>query len=325
MSGFLRWWLKPAPLGSWREYWFRPAPLFDLAMCRIVLVGTQLVLLLVYSKYSVGRLEIYAELDDQMYLPQPLLRLLLLPFGLDYRPDLAFLEVTRYVAIGAAILAIVGLLTRASLIVLLYASLILITHFFSYGDFHHTDAPLMLALSFLVLSPAGRVLSVDRLLRGGGMAGMLEERSPFARWPILLAQWMFAMIYISAFLEKLFFIGGLDWLNGYTLMYHMAHDSLWRGSVLGLWLQQHWAIVILGQFTVVAFQGTFWVSLLLPRLKLIYVPLGFTFHVVNILALNAIFWEWIGTYAIFVPWTLVATYLCRRAGWGEPLAVRARV
>ena len=132
---------------------------------------------------------------------------------------------------------------------------------------------------------------------------------------------MFALIYLSAFLEKLFFIGGADWVNGYTLMYHMAHNSLWRGSLLGLWIQQHWELVILGQITVVVFQGTFWVSLLLPRLKLIYVPLGFTFHVVNILALNAIFWEWIGVYAIFVPWALVARFLLRSFGGHGPVSV----
>jgi hypothetical protein len=323
MKGFLAWWVKPAPIGSWTAYWFRPAPLFDLAVCRILLVGTQLVLLLWYSKYSVSRLAIYAELDDQMYLPHPLLRVLMLPFGLDFRPDLDFLIWTRYIAIGAGILAMIGLLTHVSLVIFFYSSLILILHFFSYGDFHHTDAPLVLALGFVILSPAGRVLSIDRLLRGGSGGGTLTETSPYARWPILLGQWMFALIYLSAFLEKLFFTGGLDWVNGYTLMYHMAHDSLWRGSVLGLWMQQHWALVLLGQLTVVAFQGTFWVSLLLPRLKLIYVPLGFTFHVINILALNAIFWEWIGTYAIFVPWALAARFALRSSGGRGPVVAQS--
>ena len=263
----------------------------------------------------------YAELDNQMFLCHPILRLLTLPFGLDFRPSFNFLVAVRYIAIGAGLLAMIGLFTRLSLVVFFYSSLVLISHFFSYGEFHHTDAPLILALLFIILSPCGRMLSVDRYLRGESGAGTLEEMSPYARWPILLAQWMFALIYLSAFLEKLFFIGGADWVNGYTLMYHMAHNSLWRGSLLGLWMQQHWELVILGQITVVVFQGTFWVSLLLPRLKLIYVPLGFTFHVVNILALNAIFWEWIGVYAIFVPWALVARFLLRGFGGHGPVSV----
>ena len=54
-----------------------------------------------------------------------------------------------------------------------------------------------------------------------------EEQSAFASWPILLAQWTFALVYLSAFLEKLVFIGGLDWLNGYTLQYATTFGGPW--------------------------------------------------------------------------------------------------
>lgn len=305
LRDLLLYWLKPAPIGGWRAYWFRPAPVFDLAMVRIVAVATQLALLLWYDNYTVGRLEIYTQLDPGMYFAHPLFRVLTLPFGLDYRPTLEHLVLVRYVAIGAGVLALLGLLTNLSLAVFLYANLFLITHFYSYGDFHHTEAPLVLVLLFVTLAPAGRVLSLDRLLfrRGRDPAvGVLEETSPYARWPIQLSQWLFALIYLSACLEKLVFIGGLDWVNGYTLQYHMAHNSLWRGSLVGLWLQQQWWLLQLGQIATVVFQGTFWVSLLLPRLKWFYVPVGFSFHVLILVALNAIFFEWMGAYAIFVPW-----------------------
>ena len=53
---------------------------------------------------------------------------------------------------------------------------------------------------------------------------------------------------------------------------------------------------------------------LFPRLKLLYVPLGFSFHLLILVALNAKFFEWMGTYAIFVPWALVATFLLGRLG-----------
>ena len=319
MKRLLAWWLQPAPLSSWTEYWFRPAPVFDLAMCRIILVATQVALVLWYGNYSIARLEMIASIDQVLYTPLPLFRILSLPFGLDFRPDLGFLIMLRYVIIGSGLLAIIGLLTNLSLAVFVYSNLLLISHIYSFGDFHHTEAPLMLALAYITLSPAGRVLSVDRLLRGGSGVPMLEETSPFARWPIQLAQWTFALVYLSACLEKLVFIGGLDWLNGYTLQYAIARDTLWRGSVLGLWAQQHWWLLILGQYVTVLFQGTFWISLLLPRLKLLYVPLGFSFHVIILLALNAIFFEWMGAYAIFVPWAMVTGFLLRR------MAVRRRV
>jgi hypothetical protein len=152
---------------------------------------------------------------------------------------------------------------------------------------------------------------------------MLDETSPYARWPILLAQWTFALVYLSAFLEKLIFIGGLDWLNGYTLQYAMANDTLRRGTLIGEWLQQHWLLLILGQYLTVAFQGTFWASLVFPRLKLLYVPLGFSFHLLILAALKAPFYHWMGAYAIFVPWTVVATFLVGRGARARlPLATK---
>ena len=315
MMRFLSWWFQPTSARSWSEYWFKPAPVFDLAACRIIIVATQLALVLFYVNYATDRLEYYAALDQNLFLPIPTLRVLLLPFGLDFRPDFNTLLMLKYIAIASGFLALVGFLTNISLIAFIYSNLVLITHFYSYSDFHHTEAPLLLALIFLALSPAGRVLSVDRLLRGKGTGeSMLEETSPYARWPILLAQWSFALVYLSAVLEKLVFIGGLDWLNGYTLQYAMANDPLRRGTLVGEWRRPQWWARYLGQYLTVLFQGTFWVSLLFPRLKLLYVPLGFSFHLLILVALNAKFFEWMGTYAIFVAWALVATFLLGRMG-----------
>ena len=318
MTRFLSWWFQPIPARGWVEYWFKPAPLFDLAMCRIIMVGTALALLLL--NITTERLQDYATLESALYMPIPTLKILLTPFGFDTRPDLSMLIMVKYVAVLSGILAMLGLLTNISLAVFVYAYLIIITHFYSYSDFHHNEAPLMLALGYLALSPAGRVLSVDGLLRGRGAGpGMLEELSAFARWPILLGQWTFALVYLSAVLEKLAFIGGLDWLNGYTLQYAMANDTLRRGTLIGEWLQQHWLALILGQYLTVVFQATFWVSLVFPRLKLLYVPLGFSFHLLILAALRAPFYHWMGAYAVFVPWTAVAGFVRSR------LAARAQV
>ena len=51
MTRFLSWWFQPISARSWAEYWFKPAPLFDLAVCRIIMVATQLALVLFYVNY----------------------------------------------------------------------------------------------------------------------------------------------------------------------------------------------------------------------------------------------------------------------------------
>ena len=124
-------------------------------------------------------------LEQILYMPIPMLKILLFPFGFDFRPDLSMLIMIKYVAIISGIFAIIGFLTNISLAVFVYTNLVIITHFYSYSDFHHTEAPLILALAYLTLSPAGRVLSVDRLLRGkgSGVAACWMRQAPMRAGP----------------------------------------------------------------------------------------------------------------------------------------------
>jgi len=289
----------------WNRYWFSPAPYLDLSVVRLIVVGGQLLLLSVYFIYDADRIVLYTQMDEQMYFAHPILRLLTFPLGLDYRPSAADLMLVYYGTLTFGVLAFVGLMTNLSLGVFLLGNMFLISHFYSYGDYHHTEAPLILLMGLLVLSPCGRVLSLDSKLFGrrrSRPANIVDERGEMAGWAIKLMQWLFALIYLSAFLEKMVFQGGFDWLNGYTLQYYMARDTLARGSLLGEFTHRHHEFVMLSQYVSAIFQGTFWVSLLIPRLKWIYVPLGFAFHVIIYLQLKAPFPEWMIAYAIFVPW-----------------------
>src|SRR5215207_1041307 len=145
MTRLLSWWFRPISARSWVEYWFSPGPVFDLAVCHIIIVATQLALVLFYVNYSAERLEAYATLDQSLFMPIPTLKVLLLPFGLDFRPDVSLLFMVKYAAIISGFFALIGFLTNVSLAVFVYTNLIIIAHFYSYSDFHHTEAPLMLA------------------------------------------------------------------------------------------------------------------------------------------------------------------------------------
>jgi hypothetical protein len=96
------------------------------------------------------------------------------------------------------------------------------------------------------------------------------------------------------------------------LQFALIRDGLKNGSPLGVWLGQFHLLLILTQWVVVIFQSTFWVSLIVPRLKWIYVPLGFAFHVGIYLTLRAPFFQWMALYAVFIPWAVVLTMLTNR-------------
>jgi Vitamin K-dependent gamma-carboxylase len=307
----------------WNEYWFRPAPYVDLAMVRLLVVACQLWLLLFWPNLSPSFMEKLWALPDPLYDPITLLRLFLLPWGWDYRPSPQFMAIVYYVTVVFGLLAFVGFRTRLSLLVFMLGNAFMVTYVYSHGDFHHTEAPLIIGLGILALSPAGHVLSVDQLIRRqrGGRSDeeedVLTAQGPLAGWPIRLIQWLFVLIYLSAVLSKLVFEGGLDWLNGYTLQYYMIQDTLRKGTLLGGWFSQYHYLVMLSQYAVVIFQVTFALAVIFPRLRWIYVPLGLGFHAGNWILLNAPFPEWMALYAVFIPWQRVFTMMARREPAGQ--------
>lgn len=293
----------------WNDYWFGPRPYVDLAMVRIVTVGTQLLLLLLYPSYSADRFMLLDATPDETYKPITALLVFLLPFGSDYRPSFEEIRFIQNITIGVGFLALIGLATRISLLVFTFCNIFIVAWTYSFSDFHHTEAPLFLAFGILAFAPVGRVLSVDALLRRlrspTPPPSLLSQEGEMAGWPIRLIQWMLVIIYLSAVFSKLLFEGGLDWLNGYTLQYYLIQDTLRKGAPLGLWFSQHHTLVMISQYVVVIFQATFALAVIFPRLRWIYVPVGLGFHIANILFLLAPFPEWIALYAVFIPWKRV--------------------
>jgi hypothetical protein len=290
----------------WNDYWFRPAPLFDLAVLRIVSCALCLWILLVTD--TLPSLLGSARLPDYWYLPLPILRILTLqPFEAAL-PTATTLLVIYWVTAVSGLLALVGLLTNPALVVFTLGSVFLQAFLYSFADFHHRQGAMMIALAALALAPSGGALSLDSLLahrRAGKKPFDLERElsalSRFAGWPILLVQWIFVLMYISAVLSKLVFRGP-DWMNGFTLQAYLVMDALRWGSDLGLWIAQYHWLVFLMQWVTVIFQATFVLPVLFPRLLWIYAPLGLFFHIGIYVLMRAPFWHWIALYVVFVPW-----------------------
>ncbi len=297
---------------AWTGYWFRPAPLAHLAVLRVVAVGFQLYGLVRLDHRRV--LQGLEALPDALYDPLPVLRLLTLPLGWRYRPPADLVELVYWATLAAGVLALVGLRTNAALAVFAVGNVFVQAFIYSFGEIHHPEAPMMIALSALALSPAGRALSLDDLLRRLSLAyrrrrfepfDPLEGQSPFARWPLLVVQWMLALVYLSAAWSKLAW-SGLDWMNGYTLRYFMVQDGLRWGSPLGVWLGQHHTVAWLASWVAILFEGTFFLVLLVPALALVYVPVGAAFHTGIYLIQRAPFFQLVALYVVFVPWVPVA-------------------
>lgn len=309
----------------WYNYWFRPTPLFNLAICRIIIVTFQL-LYLIRRNYLNHLIE-QSAMPDALYQPLSVLKLLLLPFGVNYRPPLLFLEIVFWVTMVTGIFALIGLKTKPSLLIFAVGNLFIQAYLYSFGDFHHPQAIMLITLLLLALSPAGGVLSWDDLqhrisrnLRRQKFTDfdILAKTSNFARWPLLTIQWLFALIYLSAAIWKLGGSGpgigsvSFDWSNGYTLQYYLIQDGLRWGSDLGLWLGQNHTLALISSWLAIWFETTFFLVLIFPRLAWFYLPVGAAFHTGIYLTQRAPFFQYIAIYSVFIPWVLGIKMLSRR-------------
>ena len=287
------------------RHWFAPASLGDLALVRIVAVGGQLLFFLPRLSYQLQ----LAQADPGLYKPLYPLKVLLLPLGgWGVRPDPMFLRAVWLAAIVSGVLAVVGRYTRPSLLVFAAANTILQAHEYSYGELHHAQAPMIIALWVLAVSPAGKAWSLDDLvLRIATATRSLrfaprtagEYVSPYARWPIRLIQWLLVLVYLSAGLEKLT-IGKLEWYNGYTLAYYLLQDGVRYELGPSLFLAGHPKFLSIVSFGAAAFELTFAAAVLLPRVAWVYVLGGTLLHLSIYGLQRAPFFQFVALYIVFL-------------------------
>ena len=292
---------------AWQRYWFEPTPYLDLAIVRIIAVATTLIVLLYTRNWHLQQ----ALISDEYWDPILILNLIHLPFGWDFQPPVEVVEAVYFTAVIAGALSLLGVATNVSLLIFAAASVYVQAFIYSFGDYHHREAVMMIMLSALALSPSGRVLSIDSLITRRGRVNLLEDKSEFAGWPLKLIGWFFVLMYLSAVREKLS-TGGLDWPNGFTLQFTLARDGLRHGSALGVWLSHFHLPVMAMQFAVLAFQASFAIVMIFPKARWLYVPVGLMLHIGIFVLMRAPFYQWIALYAVFVPWTLGLKWLLAR-------------
>jgi uncharacterized membrane protein YphA (DoxX/SURF4 family) len=259
----------------WNAYWFPATPLLHLAICRIVAVAAQLL----WFPPDLGEHVNLLEKNPEFIEPQLIVRIIsgVVPADVFFTPSV--ITGLYWLTIAAGVLALVGLFTRASLLVFTLGTWIFVAHLFSYGDRHHTEALFCIFLLLLALAPSGACLSLDALIRRRrGEAGETADLSEMAVWPLKVTHVLFALTYFSAGMSKLLH-SGTRWLNGYTLRGHIFGDALERGHPVGIWLaQQHEIAIALSVFTILL-EVFFFVSLFLPRFAPLFIAAALAFQI----------------------------------------------
>jgi uncharacterized membrane protein YphA (DoxX/SURF4 family) len=297
----------------WNAFWFPTTTTRNLAIFRIILVAAQLF-------WFFPSLEKHLNLvqrNSTFIEPQMFIRMLtaVVPRGVLFTPP--GVTALYWITLAAAVLALVGLFTRAAVFVLALGMWIFIAHQYSYSDVHHEAALFCIVLLALAFAPSGDSLSLDALLRrrraraDATVAGASSDAPRLvdsATWPIRLAHVLLALTYFSTGMTKVI-DGGPRWLNGYTLQMYIFGDAVPRGFTFGIWLaQQHTLCVVLSVFTIF-FEVFFFLSLVFPWTAPFWFLGGVFFHIGLYAAAGHDFFQHIVL--------LTALFVCAAPGWWQ--------
>lgn len=284
--------MPQAFLRAWEDFFFAPQSPIPIALFRIlygVCVSVTLILLRPdwLNWYGVHAWASMAA----MKTVEPGIRLNL--FTLMPQDD-RWIGASYWVFLVFAVLFTIGLWSRISgaVLFLCLASLQQREPFINHGG----DTFLRVAGFFLIFSPAGAALSVDRLIRLHNKAEGLEV-VPRAPWAQRMVQLELALVYFISFWWK---VKGDAWLHG-TALYYLTHLQEIQRFPLPGWIE-HPVVLRLGSWFTLILEFSLGVLIWFRRFRYPLLLLGLLFHLCLEYAFNLPMFQWdvITAYVLFI-------------------------
>ncbi len=255
------------------SWWFAPLPRGRIAWLRTLMYGFIFLDVFVLLPWVADN----GLVPGSQYHPLMIGRILQLP-----TPTPMFVDVVKYALLTFAALAATGRAVRfgGALVFALYLEWMLIA--FSYGKVDHDRFAFLVALA--VLPTLGKVSWRDKTP---------DEKAAWAVRCIQVA--VVATYFLSAFAK--FRFGGLDWVNGATLL----RAVLRRGTDLADPLATVPWVLRVGQYLIVIFELTSPLLLARGRIRHFYLGSAFLFHAITFATIEIVFWPHVMCLLAFLP------------------------
>jgi hypothetical protein len=282
-------------MGKAERWLFAPGDPRRLAAVRVGLCA------LLAARLASGPYPELATQPEALFRPISFLRLL------ERMPSPEVVAVLQSFALGAAVLATVGLLTRYTLPLAWLAALPLVAMTSSLGKVVHNDVLLLLCLVPLLPSPAGAVWSLDARQRP------VAARGPAFGWPVRTAMVVVAGAYFFSGLGKLLHAGPA-WVlsDNVRWVLYASSDAQPTPNPFALFVADRPLLAHLVAVATLAVELGFPLVLWRPRLAWLFVPAVVAMHAGIGLAMHLDYSAMAATVVVvLVDWAALADRLRR--------------
>lgn len=150
------------------------------------------------SLYIAPNGQILADMSSLFWSPISVVAVFQMP------PSVGYHYFVWAVMVTSTLTLLLGLFTRASGVICLSSSVILMSMSMSWGKIHHDSQIMLLMLFVMLFSEWGRAFSFDSLIRKPAPKNPTEQEYLQGReWPLWMCTLVFALMYVSAGAHKL--------------------------------------------------------------------------------------------------------------------------
>jgi hypothetical protein len=264
----------------WQRYWFPAVPIRRLAVYRIVVTAFAFIDITVVS----GFISHYSRVSHEFYKPLYVLRL----GGHNFHVGPTTTSALHVILAVTLFMALIGLYTRAALLISAPLYLWWFGTYYSFGAVQHGRIIVVLSLFVMLIAPSGRAFSVDaiRLRARQTHAGLeipppLNENDPLAGWALRVIMIVVVAAYTLACYAKLH-TSGIGWATSGALERLMIE----KRTPVGLWLAHYPTIVKAMQVLTLFMEGTTAIVLFRGRIRDFYFVSLAMFHIGTVILLN---------------------------------------
>lgn len=267
---------------------FRPQSPKNIALLRITLP----LVILIFSLPPIRWLLNLALVNETFINPPLIIELFSTLLGNEILLKASTIKLLYLITIISGTLSILGFFSKYSIPIMAFCYTFIVAYMWSFGEIHHPRT--ILCWFLIILAIAGKSSDVLSLDAKFGITKINKNFEVYG-WPNTVIMISLASAYCFSGLWKLFYQGGIEWLNGYTLQYYIVSKE--ENIFTDFLIDKRLILIILSIFSVFL-EILFPLAIFLKNHAKWFLIAAFFFHLGNFILR--------GENGIFILWPITA-------------------